>query len=373
MSAPDPYAGGPGEFRFFDYKEAVGNRHPGGAATFTRSRAEASLPWYVDAIREAAAIRAALGWDAVTTTPPYQLLRTNPLQHPRPGYGNLYCTGVAPEPFAPDATNLKGRNLSIVQAENYFTSYRGSKLTLHFEPLPYPIVEDGNLPNYYSEYLRNCTFNLEPRFETLSLDNMMAFAEGSGNTGTNSNPIGQPFTAPWAQILVKPDIAIDWFNVPSIYVETPVYSPTWILAGLGKVNSRDWYVSGLYKYPAGTLLCLGAKIVREPNPLYFDTSALNLGSLESPYNLRITLLFSYFNPSKGFNNNGSPITTDLGWNNGFWQGARNAATGLIISGDINAGKWFLFTHGGGAGDNRLLESYNFDNFFNCAFNPPLPL
>lgn len=397
MAAPNPYSGTAEDFTDADWKEACKAWAPG-TGTFTKQAAQHTLVGYVDEAKELAAIRYMLGYSAVSEDTTRSLLRTPPVAHPK--YPNLYCTGVGTAGLQPDArtgTGIPNRGLKRPKKNTdpdggrvlgHFTGYRKTQLTLHFEPLAYPVEPDStslgsgtSLSNGNFEWRRWTTWDCDPRVETLSLGGRsLIFAEGGSNTAPTSNPLNpakpNAFPADQGKLIVKSDLVIRWHDVPIDWVMTPNYIPWKILLGLGKVNRYSFGdlggVSGpegsLLFYPPGTLLLSAAKIKRYPNPLYHPgTQATQTVGRESKQLLDIEFYMTFFDPPKGRTSNAT-ITTDRGHNNCPWRGAEVPATGALVTGDLNAGKWFLATYSGAKGtdDNpeaRLYERFNYAMLF----------
>lgn len=402
MAAPNPYANTPEDFTDADWKEFVRAWSPA-SGTFTNTSAQYTQVGFIPEAKELAAIRYFLGYHAVSEDGTRRLLRTPPVAHPK--YRNLYCTGVSPQCFQPDPrapNTLLNRGLKrpakVTDPEggrkiNNFAGYQKTQLTLHFEPLAFPLEPDSdqlanngaNSPtNGNYEWRRWCTWDAEPRVEVISLDGQsLYFAEGTANTGVTSNPKGQPFPADNGKLIVKCDLAVKWFDVPSDWVETPNFIPHKILKGLGKVNRFSFGdmggVSGpagtLLFYPPGTLLLSAVKIQRYPNALYHPgTTASRAIGRESRYYFAVEFFFTFFDPPKGLHNN-APITTDRGHNCCFWRGKEGQ--GKAVTGDLNAGKWFLATFTGEKGttenpDPRLFDPFNFAMLFDCWRNDMRP-
>ncbi|TXH99558.1 MAG: hypothetical protein E6Q76_19610 [Rhizobium sp.] len=372
MAAPDPYAGTSEEFTALHWLECVQSFRPSGANSFSQTSGEAVLTGYVPAARVRGALRFLVGYNNVETvatfgTPPYTstrlIQRTNPVYHPR--YTRLICTNAAEEEFKPGdympgfGTRLKaGSNPRRIAATDLGARalYKWAKITARFQPPPYELAGDEGIDRQAAEWQRNVTIDVEPRIEFLSLDGFkLIIAEGETNTAPLTNPKGKEFPAPFGQILVKPDVVVRWFLVPSSFVMGASGSlPDKILACCGKVNSTSFL-----SCPAGTLLMLGAKMQRFPWPLADGT--------EPAFVYNIDFMLNYFNPSKGKTGD-AQITTNLGHNNAPWRG--NAVEGGIVAGDTNAGKWFLATRTGGNGassvDPRLIEDIDLNLLFRSA-------
>lgn len=374
MAAPDPYSGTPEEFNATHWKECVANFRPSGTNSFSQTGGEAALTGYVPAARVRGALRFLIGYNNTETvasfgTAPYTstklIQRTNPVCHPR--YPNLVCTSAAEEEFKP-ADYIQGGQTRLKVAANTGVlagtsignraQYKWAKITARFQPIPYDLASDEGI-NREVEWQRNTWVDLEPRIEFLSLDGFqLIVAEGESNTAPLTNPKGTAFPAPFGQILVKPDIVVRWYLVPSRFVFGLGNFPDKIIAGMGKVNSASFMA-----FPAGTLLLLGAKMTRYPWPLQDGTEGSHVYNIE--------FMMSYFNPTKGKSAD-VQITTNLGHNNTPWRGNTLDADGnvVITAGDTNAGKWFLATRTGGSGvasvDPRLIEEFDFNLLFRSA-------
>ncbi len=394
MAAPDPYVATEEEFTIADWKEAVANFRPGSGNSFSRESGEASLTGYIPAVKLRGALRFFLGYDNVSGTPKY-INRTNPVYHPF--YTNLVCTNAGEEEFKPSdyragvgrilkvaaksALDYSGSPIFVAPKCTHRTAYTKARVTLRFQPVQWGFAEDGSIDRDH-EYQRNTYPEFEPRTELLSLDGyQLIFAEGESCPGPLTNPKGAAVPAPFGQILVKPDIVFHWKHVPESFVMLNGL-PTKILEAMGKVNATAWR-----GYAAGTLLLVGAKMVRTPWSLAAGTEDL--------FNYQIALFMSHFNPTKGkTGNTAAPITDNLGHNNLPWQGLAHGAAvregaiaaGLLgaitNAGDTNAGKWFLATRTGGNGalaldgsgkditsDPRLIEAAEFKRIFWAADRP----
>ncbi len=400
MSAPDPYAGTEEEFTIADWKEVVANFRPGSGNSFSRRSGEASLTGLIPSVKLRGALRFFLGYDNVSGTPKY-INRTNPVYHPL--YTNLICTNAGEEEFSPgdyragvgrvlkvaakSALSYSGSPIFVAPRCTHRTAYKKARVTLRFQPVEWGFAEDGGSGgggefDRDHEYQRNTYPEFEPRTEVLSLDGyQLIFAEGENCPGLLTSPKGAAVPAPFGQLLVKPDLVFHWRNVPENFLMQNGL-PTKILEAVGKVNATAWR-----GYPAGTLLLVGAKLIRTPWGLAAGT--------ESLFNYDVALLMSYFNPTKGKTGNPAvPITDNLGHNNLPWQGLAQGAAirdgaiaaGLLgaitKAGDTNAGKWFLATRTGGnaaltldgsgkdiTSDLRLIEAAEFKRIFWAADRP----
>ncbi|MDB5310132.1 MAG: hypothetical protein JWO38_4334, partial [Gemmataceae bacterium] len=112
-------------------------------------------------------------------------------------------------------------------------------------------------------------------------------------------------------------------------------------------------------------------INRVPDRLAGNLSGI---AVEPDYLLDIDMVFSFFSPLKGYNNwvdsNSKPIAKNYGHNNMPYAG--NRSQGKVVSGDSNAGRWFIASRDGALTDPTLLEYYNFQNLFNSWQNGILP-
>lgn len=370
---PNDLEGTVEDFTDADWKEAAEARHPGGFDHFSGDGdGEATLvSRSLGNEKLRGCLRFAVGYQAIDTSSPgnVRLCRKLPLRHPR--WNELVCTNASCRPFAPPNTDtsypspstlLKRYVANAPQVPTFsgFTDYSLAEVSLRFEGVDYELVNDADLINYnpgagYAirpEWQRMTSVDTTPRVEQLSLEGFqLLYAEGAGAPSPYSNPQGKEFPAPFAQLLVKTDVNFTTRRLPQNFLfASGSYLPRNILAGLGKVSRYDW--NG---YAAGTLLFLVAKLERKRWTLKTDSEDRWLWSA--------TCGFSYFDPTKGFTG-GSPtqITTGLGHNNMPWRGS-------LVSGDLNAGKWFAATRTGVAGDPGLVETFDIGQLWNAVGNP----
>jgi hypothetical protein len=428
MSAPDPYAGSAEEFspdlhwgafpgpiasRTFT-GEAIANTDPSGENFFSQEAGEASLVGVVNSSRLRGCLRYFLGFNNMTTVASYTLQRTNPIVHPR--FTNLVCTGVSCLDFfpvrysneLPAGSANSGLKLprnqdnsgavavteagpgSTTRSFPFYAGYSKSRVTARFSPAPYKfLADDAGL----KEYQRNTIIDTDPRTEVLTLSGFqLVYAEGTGNTGNLSNPKGNASPGEVAQVLVKPDVIVKWFRVPEKFISQNTIpghvNPAKILRGLGTLNRYAWLT-----YRKGTLLLVGAKLTRKPWALAAGIGTTPpTGLQESIFNYDIELLFSFFDPPKGYTGDAAIVdatsigtgTTGAdchGHNLVPWRGS---APGTVLAGeDKNQGKWFLATYSGLAnyignpvdvanvGSRCLFEYSNYDNLFDSVWNADL--
>jgi hypothetical protein len=380
--AIDPYFGGPEAFTEAMWFETAANMKPSGDDIFNKRSGEASLVGIVPDIAIKSAIRYMVGYDQVhfaadpNSTAPgvYTLCRKNPIQHPY--YDQLWCSGASVQEFKPDSTRpttlkrLSGPTQSTDPPRLGFrTGYRWAKLLLRFAPTSLRFREDvGDARNpalsaSRAEWLRNTSIDWDPRVETFETTNVYQFAEGSGLALPYTNPKGQPANANRAQIIIKPDVKMTWADVPDAYLlplGIGAQMPTNILKALGTVNSAPFL-----DFPAGTLLFLGAKLDRYAWALR-PSNTLVYNNIESRHQYNLELLFSYFNPPKGFTLPlPNPINTNLGHNNFPWPG--NTTIGATT--DPNGGKWFFATLNGNLDGSALFNSSDYTKIFDSPNNP----
>jgi hypothetical protein len=389
MAAPDPLAGTVEAFGIQDWLEAVTSTKIG-SDMVSRTGGEAILTAKIDGRKVRGCQRFCLGWDAVGpylgTGTPSVIFRSNPVFHPR--NTNLYCTSCSCNDFAPWSNGplISPANAPLATTPPSTSStlgrralYKKSTVTLRFETVPYLFGDDplpvSAITLLPSEWLRNTWIDTEPRTEVLSLTGFqLIYTEGTqgiaGGVGW-SGPAGQAFPGSVGQLLVKPDIRLGWDLVPETFVMSAgTYIPTNILAGLGCVNATSFL-----GYPAGTLLCLGAKQTRKTNVLALSPLP-GAPATESAYIYTYELLLKYFNPTKGVTGSDTPIQlipknfpgTQIGhtcfpWKGNVAPGAPGAAPGPF---DLNAGKWFVATFDGNdptKGGQTLFAQYEYANFF----------
>jgi hypothetical protein len=394
MAAPDPLRGSAEEFSGIDWQQAVKSMEPAGDDTFSKTHGEGKLIGYVSEPRTRGALRFALGFDAVQPavgTPdaadfvPARLLRTNPVPHPL--YPTLFCTSAAAVGLAPDgqggvqSVKAPGRAGAPQPPENrlgggvdgFRAKYKRSRLSLRFEPLPYDLQTDIFTT---SERERNVIWDQEPRTEMLSLSGFtMTYAEGSNlPVLTHSSPSGKAYPAEVGQVLVKSDCRLTWFGVPERWLMFPgTKKPTRLLARLGTLNSADFF-----GYARGTLMFSAVKLTRYPWTLRVDPLVPAADAVESTHHYTVEMIFSWFDPPRGFTNPGTGVATPLattapnnaGWNCLPWRGH---VIPLVRPTDGNAGRWFFSSYDGSppaAGGKTMFEYSDFTKAFDAAENAP---
>lgn len=412
MAAPNPYAGTEEDFdptlhwgaftaaNLRTYTgEAVQAHDPSGEGFYSQEAGEESMQGVIDSKRLRGFVRYCLGYNNQTTSASYTLQRTNPICHPR--MTNLVCTGVAHRGFNPIRstptppgtvnTGLKiPRNddttgMVAVQESGagstphtfpFFAGYDKEMATIRFSPAPYRFLADGLQTK---EYYRNTIIDTEPRTEVLTLSGFqIVFAEGISNTGNTSNPKGAISPGDIGQVLVKPDLKVSWYRVPEKFISKNLINlpgqvfPEKIIKALGTLNKYDWI-----SWKKGTLLCVGAHLVRKPWALAAGgngVDALPNNARESVFNYDIDLLLSYFNPLKGYTSDAIITNADTyGHNNMPWRGN---TPGVVLAGtDINQGRWFFATYSGlltnigtDTGDQGIYRYSAYDNIFDSVWN-----
>ena len=411
MSAPNPFAGTDFDFdpalhwgafpapaaRTYTGQSVAGH-DPSGADMFSQTNGEATIDGVIDAKRLRAFQRWALGYNNMTTTAYYTLQRENPIVHPI--YTSMVCTSVASTQFKPIRKNpplgstnsgLKipknGFDTSWVAVANtgseaktfpFYTGYEKAHVVCRFTPTPYAYLNDSETGK---EYARNTIVDTEPRTEVLTLSGFqIIFAEGDGNAGAISNPKGAVSPSDAYILLSKPDLKITTHLLPEKFLSknTTVgyFYPEKVVRALGKLNKYDFL-----SWKKGTLLLMGARFTRHFWPL--AAGRLNFGvpldTLESIFNYDMELLFSYFNPDKGYASNVRIVNPDtFGHNNHPWRGA---TPGTVLTGaDANQGLWFYATYSGklvdiggdaATSDQGIYRYTNFDNIWDSAWTPDL--
>ncbi len=114
MPTQDPYAGSSEEFTESMWKEFVAGHRPSGENLFSKRGGEAALAGFVPTAALKAAMRFMLGYEQVTSSAPFRLMRKNPIRHPY--YERLWCNGVAEVEFKPNAggaSALKKRSATV--------------------------------------------------------------------------------------------------------------------------------------------------------------------------------------------------------------------------------------------------------------------
>lgn len=375
MPTIDPYAGTPEEFTESMWKEFVAGHRPSGENLFSKKSGEAALTGFVPSACLKAAMRFMLGYEQVTNNSPFMLMRKNPIRHPY--YEQLWCNGVAEIEFKPDATS-RAAIKKMTAAVRTFTpaalqhraGYRYAKLVVRFAPTPglkYREDSDPDYPNLSAdrlEYRRNVTIDMEPRTETFESKLVYKFAEGEGCPDPYTNPKGKEVIAEQAQILIKPDVVLRWYDVPEAWLlQTGTHKPKWVLHGLGAVNSGSFL-----GFEEGTLLLVGAKMTRYPWALKPNViPALPGAGLESEFLYDVEFYMSYFDPFKGYSG-ASPavIVLNRGHNNFPYRG-----NVVAVPADPNSGRWFYASLNGDIFGQPLYQYVDFGRLFECAqFIPP---
>lgn len=367
MPTQDPYKGTPEEFTESMWKEFVASYRPSGENIFSKRSGEASLTGFVPSASLEAAMRFFLGYEQVTNSAPFVLMRKNPIRHPR--FGQLWCNGVAEVEFKPDSTSrahIKRMSEAVrtltPAALKHRTGYKWAKLVVRFGPTEVKYREDVD-PDYQDlssgrkEYLRNVVVDMEPRTETFETKLQYKFAEGESCPAPYTNPKGAEVVAEHAQILVKPDVVIRWKDVPEAYVmESNTNKPYRILFSLGTVNSGDFL-----GFEEGLLLSVGAKLTRNPWTLK-PRPGLPGAGLESDFLYDVELYMSYFDPEKGYTGNPPVlITANRGHNNFPHRGS-------VVAADPNAGRWFYASLNGDLLGRPLYQYTDFAKIFDCPQN-----
>lgn len=368
MPVTDPYAG---SFEYFSatmWKEFVASHRPSGENIFSKKSGEASLAGFVPSASLKAAMRFMLGYEQVTSSAPFRLMRKNPIRHPY--YEQLWCNGVAEVEFKPDATNraaIKKMSQAVgvnkPAALQYRGGYKYAKLVVRFGPTDVTFREDvdPDYPNLSAdrlEYRRNVCIDMEPRTETLESKFVYKFAEGENCPAPYTNPKGAEVVAEQAQILVKPDVVVRWKDVPEDFIMLQgTKKPGNILFTLGRVNKFAFL-----GFEEGVLLLVAAKLTRYPWTLK-PRAGLPGAALESEYLYDVEYLMSYFDPVKGFTGNPPvQITGNLGHNNFPFRGN-------VAAVDPNAGQWFYASLSGTLNGQPLYQYVDYKYLFDCPHNP----
>lgn len=369
---------------------------------FGRAGGEVSLQGIIDAKRIRGCARWFLGYNNQTTASSYTLQRENPAVHPR--FTNTVCTGISFREFVPIRKNAPNtsRNSGLKLANNdessgtvavfkdggtvktlpYYTGYQKAMVTARFGPAMYRYRPDA--PGL-KEYWRNTIIDTEPRTEVLTLSGFqLIYAEGGTNTAPRTNAKGKVSPADQFQVLIKPDLKVTWFDVPEKFISKNSVAlpgqvfPEKIVKGLGTLNRYDWI-----NWKKGTLLYVAAHLVRRPWILAAGGNRIDEypnNVRESDFNYDVEMLFSYFDPPKGFDTDTKIVNPDtFGHNNQPYRGEPTGAA--LLNDDPNAGQWFFATYSGkllnigsdpGPGVSQGIYRYSaYDNLFDSVWNPDI--
>lgn len=140
-----------------------------------------------------------------------------------------------------------------------------------------------------------------------------------------------------------------------------------MLARLGTVNDAEFF-----GYARGTLMFSGVKLTRHPWALHV-APLVPTDAAESRHHYDCELLFSWFDPDRGFD--GNPATAlatsapaRAGWNCLPWRGALARPFPFVFGSDGNAGKWFFATYDGNVAGKTMFSYTDFTKCFDAAEN-----
>lgn len=333
---------------------------PGGPDAFSVEKADAVLVGKIPSSRRLQCRRDTLGYAYTDST--HKLYRVNPVRHP--DWDDCHATGLSLHRACirgNDALLSGGRTQPKYEATKplgsiaYTTNYELAEATIRFGQLPYPLIDDSDM--FYldgvtplPEYYRNVDWSHDVKEEVSTLnsetDRQLIFCEGS------TPPNGTAFPGRAIEYVCKTSLAWRWYNVPEEYLFAgDDGEPVKIQRCLGRVNSVDFY-----GYPAGTLLLLGAQLVKFQYPWRFFDSVYLTRSVPA-FGYHVTFLISQFDPTPA-------VTTTTVPGTALARGHNLMPYRTVVSGTTT--RWYLATLGGSPTGPRLIPGIDFATLFTNA-------
>lgn len=262
------------------------------------------------------------------------LERTLPVRHPV--YDWLYAeriTSCRPIRFRSKGT-LRGRTTS---------QYDFALLTIQFTQPRHVILSDADLDRLYGaprqEWRRYVEVRLEPSGEMLSRDEgAFKYAE----TVAGGPSAGDKVRGSVAQFISKITHTLVWKRVPmaGLFSSDGFGLPTNVLNAVGTVNNASFM-----GFDTGTLLLQPPRFLPLEAPMPPWLNALDEGRGQPSLVYDVELPVVYFKPTSGGG-------TYQGHNLAPWPGATSGGN-----------KWYLISHDGTAGGNRIFPSSDWTNIF----------
>lgn len=344
---PDGYT-----FTRDDWKEALtnGGFKQGGPDVFSNDNSEAVLVGYIDWNIRYSFLKSVLGYSYLDNL---SLVRSTPLQHP--WFQFLYASSVSIESLQVDSTDLKRDAPDPDKAFDY-TGYNKARVTIHFTPSPFPILEDDEIDTYNSgnaEWERYFwDADCEGTLQVLSqAGRRLFFAEG--DVASPFYPKTIPFPTDLGIYAYQTNRKFLWEDVAREYVcgtgaSNTAFTMPKIDAAVGCVNATDFL-----GFKAGTLLMNPPRIIRKQWPLLTNDTSI--------YKYSVEFNMVYFNPPSGV----SPQTY-YGHNLQPWGGNTDTNGNFAPPATTGIGKWFYATNDGTTGGSPLLPTYEFRKCFEAA-------
>lgn len=255
-----------------NWNEFLEDEAPGGGSSFTRETSRAVLVGTIEARRQRAALRSAIGYSYADSGTPWALHRVTPWRHPE--FPFCWATQVSFLPRAPAgnaAELLKPWRRSAVDPGplDYVGNYQEARMSVTFEQVPYDVLPDDD-PSLVFEWQRYCNVfdATDPILETLTADATNYLAFKNCPTGTNQ-PGTKSFGGSIAEYLTRVSFVLAQYEVPEDWLMVD-HVPRKIVECLGCVDDRDGFL-GLAPgagFKGGTLLYQGAKLRRYQAPIW---------------------------------------------------------------------------------------------------------
>ncbi len=338
---------------------AEGGPEPGGS--WARDDASVTLVGDVPYAKRYDARRKMVGYAYADTSSPYKLHRVNPIPHP--DERALRCVSVDVAGYNPVGETQPDLSYKAGYPAPYLdpappagtillprvATYSRARCTLRFRPHPYPFYTDAEMEaNSWPEVFRNTAFfeSCDTILDVLTTDGEPFLEWAETVAGPPAGPtVGTPIQSQVPEYIQRANLVAVWYHVPSEFIIGPTsYLPEKIMAGVGKVNSANWY-----GFPPGTLR-LEAPRFRKANQAAIRINPTT-GAVAAPYVYDIAFPFAWVDPTPA-----AAVPLFRGWN---------------IYPYSNTGKFFSLRRVGSVSGSPLpyFAPYDFNRLFEHVLAP----
>lgn len=299
-----------------DWEEVAAEGGPEAGSSWARDDCSVTLTGDIPWAKRYDARRKMLGYAWADPGSPWALHRVNPIPHP--DERALRCVSLDLAGYNPEGVEQPGGSFRAGYPAPYLTpappagttllpriaTYTRARCTLKFRALPYPHYEDATMvANGWPEVFRNTAFfdSCDPLLDILVTtgEPFLVWAEGEAG----GPEAGQPIPSQTPEYIQRANFVAVWYSVPSEFIiAAGSYLPAKIMAGVGKVNSADWY-----GFPAGTLRLEAPRFRKATMAVIRTRPDLNYSA--PPFMYDVMLPFSWVDPTPALV---SPVFR--GWN-----------------------------------------------------------
>ena len=279
-----------------DWKEIIDSGTSPRSGHVSQDAQEETVVGYVAANKLRSALKFFLGWSQGDSGA-LRLLRYQPHRHPELPWLRAYDCSYSPyiPESNPDNPSREPYNESPFAAApgqplGYYARHRWLILSVRYRNHRMRFLPDDDIATAQEEWKRNTVIDTEARLEALQVTgglSQLVFAE----TDTGGPPAGTRFGAPFAELLAKTGVSVQWLGVAWEYLTDyeDYFWPTKILECVGTVNSA----AVLGDFAAGTMLLRPPRFLVKTFPVAGDDPEKPLRSVD------VYLEWEYFEPNKG--------------------------------------------------------------------------